>query len=200
MVPQRLLIEFETYDLQLEIQDRSDASSAVKLAFLKDDSFGKVLQLTYERKKSDLQKLLIKLEVDTNPPAAAKCESLMVRFPFPFSVRAHDLPSLCAGKCLALLCRKFHKGRDWFDFLWYISQSVVPNFEMLSKGIEQHGPWKGQILDVNGQWLSRALHAKVDEVDWDVAKNEVRPFLSGPDIANLKNWNKDYFHSSIDLF
>lgn len=197
---ERLSVEFQAYDLQLEIKDRSEASDIVKKAFLKDDSFGKVLQLTYERKKSDIQKLTIKLEVDTNPPAGAKCENLLVGFPFPFSVRVHNLGSLCAGKCLALLCRKFNKGRDWFDFLWYISQKVTPNFEMVSKGLEQQGPWKGQVLAVSSHWLSEALHAKVEEVDWNTAKNEVRPFLAEPYLANLKNWDKNYFHSSIDLF
>lgn len=197
---ERLSIEFQAYDLHLDVRDRSEASDTVKRAFLKDDSFGKALQLTYERKKSDIQTLTIKLEVDTNPPAGAACENLMVRFPFPFSVRAHNLPSLCAGKCLALLCRKFHKGRDWFDFLWYVSQNVVPNLEMISQGLEQHGPWKGQQIMITKQWLSHALHAKVDEIDWMAAEAEVKPFLAEPYLANLKLWNRDYFHSSVDLF
>lgn len=196
---ERLSIEFQTYDLHLEILDRSDFPDVVKKAFLKDDSFGRALQLTYERKKSDIQKVTIKLEIDTNPPSGAQSESLMVRFPFPFSVRAHDLPSLCAGKCLALLCRKFHKGRDWFDLLWYLSRSVHPNLEMVSKGIEQHGPWQGQAISVSEQWLLQELHTKVNEIDWHAAGNEVRPFLTGPDLANLKNWSKDYFHGSVDL-
>lgn len=195
-----LSLEFEAYNLHLEVQDREDATNAVKKAFLKEDSFGKALQLTYERKKSDVQKVLIKLEVDTNPPAGAHSESVMVRFPFPFSVRAHNLPSLCAGKCLALLCRKFHKGRDWFDFLWYVSQNIVPNFEMLSSGLKQQGPWKGKVLSVNDTWLLDALHSKVSEVDWTAARDEVRPFLSGPDLANLRNWSQDYFHQNVDLF
>lgn len=120
----QLSIEFSSYNLSLETKDRSEASDSVKRAFIKEDSFGKVLQLTYERNKSDSQKILIKLEVDTNPPTFGHTDTLFVRFPFIFSVRVHDLPTLCAGKCLALLCREYDKGRDWFDFLWYLRASL----------------------------------------------------------------------------
>lgn len=197
---EQLTLEFLTYDLNLETKDRSEASESVKRAFLKENSFGKVLQLSYQRNKSDSQKILIKLEIDTNPPASANTESLLVRFPFPFSVRTHDLPTLCAGKCLALLCREYNKGRDWFDFLWYISQDVTPNLEMLTAGIDQQGPWKNKGVQVTVDFLQNALHQKVDAVDWEAASQEVRPFLMLSSAPDVKHWSREYFHSSVDLF
>lgn len=197
---EQLSLEFSTYNLSLETKDRSEASDAVKRAFLKENSFGKILQLSYERNSGDSQKILIKLEVDTNPPAFAKTESLLVRFPFPFSVRTHDLPSLCSGKCLALLCREYDKGRDWFDFLWYVSQGIKPNFEMLTAGLKQHGPWKGTQIMANADFLLQALHQKVDSINWNAASNEVRPFLTPASAADVKNWNPEYFHNSVNLF
>jgi predicted nucleotidyltransferase component of viral defense system len=197
---EQLALEFSTYGLSLETKERSEVSEAVKRAFLKENSFGKILQLSYERNSADSQKILIKLEVDTNPPAFAKTESLLVRFPFPFSVRTHDLPSLCSGKCLALLCREYDKGRDWFDFLWYVSQGVKPNFEMLRAGLVQHGPWKGMEIVAGADFLLQTLHQKVDSVDWDAASSEVRPFLTLVSSGDVKNWNREYFHSSVDLF
>lgn len=197
---ERLSLEFETYNLHLETKDRSEANSTVKKAFLKEDSFGKILQLSYQRNTSNIQKIVIKLEIDTNPPAFAECESLLVRFPFPFSVRAHDLPSLCAGKCLAVLCREYNKGRDWFDFLWYVARQVIPNYKLLSAGLNQNGPWKNQRPVVTSEFLRQALHDKIDTVDWDASSQEVRPFLMGPYSAEVKKWNRDFFHSSVDLF
>ncbi len=143
---------------------------------------------------------MIKLEVDTNPASFGSCENALVRFPFPFSLRAHDLPRLCAGKCLAVLCREYDKGRDWFDFLWYVSQKITPNLKLLTAGLEQNGPWKGQRLEVTSQFLHQALHKKVDAIDWKAASNEVRPFLTSPFVADVKNWNSDYFHSAVNLF
>jgi predicted nucleotidyltransferase component of viral defense system len=195
-----LSLEFDAYNLHLETKDRSAADQAVKKAFLKEDSFGKVLQLSYERNRSDTQKILIKLEVDTNPPAGATSESLMVRFPFPFSVHVHDLPSLCAGKCHALLCREYVKGRDWFDLLWYVSQEIIPNLDLLQAGLQQQGPWQGQSIDVSQEWLKNSLANKIESIDWHAAKREVLPFLSGSFAESLKSWNKEYFLATVDLF
>ena len=167
---------------------------------MKENSFGKILQLSYDRTKADSQKIVIKLEIDTNPPSHANCESLLIRFPFPFSVRAHDLPSLCAGKCLARLCRDYNKGREWFDLLWYIEQDIKPNLKMLSAGLDQHGPWKDQELIVTADILRQLLHDKVEQIDWNAAGLEVRPFLSGTYATDVMKWDSNYFHNSIDIF
>jgi hypothetical protein len=61
-------VEFEAFGLALEVIDRSDADGTIKKAFLKESSFGKILNLQYSRSRSDKQKILIKLEIDINPP------------------------------------------------------------------------------------------------------------------------------------
>ena len=196
----RLALEFEAYDLQLETKDRSEASTAVKKAFLKEGSFGKVLELNYDRNGADSKKIVIKLEVDTNPPLGACYESKMVRFPFPFSIRAHDLPTLCGGKCLAILLRKYVKGRDWFDLLWYIARKTAINFSLVSSGLNESGPWKGQDIEITSTWMKEALHNKIDTIDFEQARQEVRPFLSGIYLQSLDSWSPEFFHANIDLF
>ncbi len=89
---------------------------------MKESSFGKVFVFTHPRGSSDKQTIKIKLEVDTNPPAGSEFEKHFIDFPYAFSIVSQDLPSLFASKCHALLCRPFVKGRDWFDFVWYISK------------------------------------------------------------------------------
>ena len=112
------------YAFDFQIIDRSKADKAVKMAFLKDNSFGKILVLTHPRGPSDKQTIQIKLEIDTNPPEGSGFQPHFLDFPYSFSITAQDLPSLFASKLHAILCRPYVKGRDWFDFVWYVSKKL----------------------------------------------------------------------------
>ncbi len=122
-----LLDELLAYGSELELTDRSKAKMAVKKAFLKDASIGKLLQLNHLRANRSRRKIRIKLEIDTNPPAGSNYEMKYLDFPFVSSVTVQDLPSLFAGKLHALLCREYAKGRDWYDFIWYTSRGAEIN-------------------------------------------------------------------------
>jgi predicted nucleotidyltransferase component of viral defense system len=84
-------------------------------------------------------KLSIKLEMDTCPPAGAVLEKKPVTRHVGFSLRYHDLPSLMAGKVHALVTRRYPKGRDWFDLLWYRAMvpPVSPNMTLLQNALDQ---------------------------------------------------------------
>ncbi len=66
------------------------------------------------------QKLSIKMENDTRPPTGATTETEVINRHVLFAVRRHDLPSLMAGKVHVLVTRKYPKGRDWYDLLWWV--------------------------------------------------------------------------------
>ncbi len=85
------------------------------------------------------QKLAIKIEIDTRPPAGANCERRIVTRQLTFLLQYHDLPSLLAGKLHAVLSRRYTKGRDWYDLVWYLSQRppVQPNLRLLQHALEQ---------------------------------------------------------------
>lgn len=193
-----IMLEFEAYGLQLEVKDRSEAKNAVKKAFLKQNSFGKVLKLIYERDRSDTRTVQIKLEVDTNPPQGSTFENKLINFPVPFSVVVQDLPSLFSGKIHALLCREYIKGRDWFDFIWYTTQQVPINLPLLEKALIQQGPWKGESLTANTEWLQGALEAKAKSIDWKQAKADVENFLRPRELETLELWDIDFFLGYID--
>ncbi|PIR11626.1 MAG: hypothetical protein COV52_02375, partial [Gammaproteobacteria bacterium CG11_big_fil_rev_8_21_14_0_20_46_22] len=169
--------EFEAFGLSLSVTDRAKASDTVKKAFLKENSFGKVLNLHYERTRSDTQTINIKLEIDTNPPAGSIPETHVLDYPYPLPVITQDLPSLFAGKCHALLCRKYIKGRDWFDFTWYIQQKIQPNYTFLKNALKQYGPYQEQVLNISQEWLSNALSKKIESLNWPAVANDVKPFL-----------------------
>ncbi|MCK4994922.1 MAG: nucleotidyl transferase AbiEii/AbiGii toxin family protein, partial [Candidatus Omnitrophica bacterium] len=127
-----MAMEFQSYGYHLEVIDRSKSEDIVKKCFLKDDSLGKVLNVTHLKGVTNTRKIKLKLEVDTNPPDGSNFENKFLDFPFPFSVTMQDMPSLFAGKSHALLCREYTKGRDWYDFIWYISRQIKMNWEFLS--------------------------------------------------------------------
>ena len=127
----------EQYGYSVELQDKSRADDAVKKAFIKDDSIAKVLKLAYANRQGTQRKVRIKLEIDTNPPGSGEFESAFIGFPAPSSITTETLPTLFAGKSHALLCRKYEKGRDWYDFLWYLGNKIPVNYNRLRAALDQ---------------------------------------------------------------
>lgn len=189
----RVRQELTIYGYELEIDDRSKADVAVRQAFLKDDSVGKLVRLNYRPRAGPLRKLRIKLEVDTNPPSGATCDMPVLDFPFPAAVRVFDLPSLFAGKLHALLCRNYLKGRDWYDFLWYTARKTPINHRLLSAALDQIGPWKGQSPKTDDSWCVEQLGALIRAHDWMQARRDVQRFIKPHELPSLELWTRDFF-------
>ncbi len=185
--------ELAAYGYHIEITDRSETDSAVKKAFLKDNSLGKVLSLRHASGTGPEAKIRIKLEVDTNPPSGSGRELQYLDFPFVSSVATQDMPSLFAGKLHAILCRQYIKGRDWYDFIWYTSQDACVNFEFLSSAIHQSGPWQGQEISIDRTWLLAELENQITSLDWSRAAADVRRFVRANEQASLDLWSEDLF-------
>lgn len=195
-----MAVEFEAYGYKLEIADRSQADNAVKKAFLKDDSLGKVLQLSHLKIDRSSRKIRIKIEVDTNPPAESGFESKFMDFPFTFSVTVQDQPSLFAGKVAALLCREYTKGRDWYDFIWYTSRKTPINFNFLAAALKQTGPWRDQAVAADKNWCVAQLRQKIHSVNWDKARADVRPFINPREIDSLALWEREFFLDRLENY
>lgn len=140
----------------------------------------------------------VKLEVDTNPPEGAKTAVAYAGFPVAHALRCFDLPSGMAGKCRAVLCRTHLKGRDLYDFSWYVGRGVSPDLGLLRSALLQNGPWMGdaRILPDPG-WLAQALRERVSRIDWEDARRDVMPFLGEAGRSSLALWNGDFFDDLI---
>ncbi len=191
-------IEFNSFGVNLEIKERAAAQGAIKTAFLKEDSFAQILELTYDRLPSDEQKITIKLEIDTQPPGGSNFENAFLTYPYPFSILLQDFPSLFASKCHALLCRKYEKGRDWFDFLWYLSRKTPVNYLLLKNALYQAGPYKEQKIPYSKKWLCEAFEKKVSALDWKSARRDVENFLRPEERKFVENWSRELFQKQIE--
>ncbi|MBN19957.1 MAG: hypothetical protein CL678_01630 [Bdellovibrionaceae bacterium] len=181
------------YGLTIDEKDLSDKS--VQLRFLKDDSIKKVL--TFKHRQDERQKIKIKVEIDTNPPEGAIEKTEFIDFPEDFQILAYDLPSLMSGKIHALLCREYEKGRDWYDYSWYVKNNCSPNLKLLENTLKQLGPWKGKDIRVDEKFLKDALVKKIDSLDWEDIKMDVRKFLSLEKAHSLDIWSSEFFKSKV---
>jgi predicted nucleotidyltransferase component of viral defense system len=125
------------------------------------------------------QKLSIKIEIDTSPPAGADLETTVINREFLIAIRHHALPSLMAGKLHAVLSRHYTKGRDIYDLLWYLSRSdtVVPNLALLKSALAQTS-WDG--MAVTAQTWKAAIELRLREMDFAKIVDDVLPFLENP--------------------
>ncbi|MBN1670106.1 MAG: nucleotidyl transferase AbiEii/AbiGii toxin family protein [Kiritimatiellae bacterium] len=190
---EQVCLELNAYGYEFEIDDRSKSSEAVRKAFLKDDSVGKLLHLDYRPQTGPMRKLRIKLEVDTNPPAGASYEMPVLDYPFPSAVRVFDLPSGFAGKIHALFCRDYLKGRDWYDFVWYTARRVAINHRLLSAALNQQGPWRGQRVQTDDAWCMAQLKAAIGELDCEQARRDVERFVKPRELPSLELWTREFF-------
>jgi hypothetical protein len=61
------------------------------------------------------------------------------------------------------------KGRDWFDFVWYVARKTRPDLELLRNALHQHGPWSGRRIAVALPWVQENLAATIRRIDWSAA-------------------------------
>ena len=195
----KTLVEvFAQFGLKLDAQPKERMDKAVREAVLKDDSIASQLDLTFAgmgRRRT----IRIKLEIDTNPPPQSGEASTFLDFPADYEVRHQDLPSNLALKIHALLCRGYLKGRDWYDFSWYVSNGVSPNLMHLQAALIQAGPWAGQQeLRVDMAWLEDTLGSTIAAVDWKAAADDVRRFLRPAEAKSLELWSERFFLTKLE--
>jgi len=182
----------QEFGLKSEILDKARMDANVRQAVLKDDSVSRQLNLQFYRGGTRATPK-IKLEIDINPPAGSGFGYAYLDFPLDFEICHQDLPSNFALKIHALLCRPYVKGRDWYDFGWYIKQGIAPNLDHLQAALIQHGPWEGKAIAVTHEWVTDALGRKIATINWREAARDVERFLSTAERESLKLWSERFF-------
>jgi hypothetical protein len=185
------------FGLILEAEPKSRMDRSIRQALLKNDSIASQLNLSFAGKGRP-KTVKIKLEIDVNPPAGSGEELMFLDFPADYEVRHQDLSSNFALKIHALLCRPYLKGRDWFDFSWYVARGTRPNLALLQAALRQTGPWSGQeALTIDAGWLADALTATINRIDWQEAGADVMRFLRPLEARSIGLWSDRFFQARL---
>lgn len=155
----------------------------VDSAFLKDNT--DVYDITFQTEKS----IKIKIEVDTCPPLDFRTEQKLLLMPHSFMTRCFTLPDLFAGKMHALVFRGWKnrvKGRDWYDFEWYVRNNIPLDFHHLAERCRQFNNEEITIESFKEKLLYRLSTADIRQV-----KADVLPFIHNP--RDIEIWSNDYF-------
>jgi len=182
----------------MEVTDRHETTSSVRLAFLKDEAVGKILELQFAGKSKMLGKIRIKLEIDINPPSGGQHELKYMDFPYLSPVTVQTPATLFAGKIHALLCREYVKGRDWYDFIWYTARKTPINYHYLEEALHQSGPWKNTKIDIDRRWLYDALYQRITNINWQEAAKDIRRFIPASEQFSIELWSAEVFIQQLD--
>lgn len=142
--------------------------------------------------------LKVKFEIDCNPTLGFNIENKWLDVPEFASVAILDESSLFSGKIHAILCRNYKntvKGRDYYDFLFYIQNRVKPNMKYLknklieSKKINEYDEFNVSIL-------KNMLKKRMNEVDFNQVKLDASRFIFANE--DLSYYCKELFIQMID--
>ena len=161
----------------------------VESAFLKGNT--EAYDIKFQTRKS----IKVKIELDIDPPLCFDTEQLTMQLPYSFKTRCIVLSDLYAGKMHALVYRAWQrrvKGRDWYDFEWYVRWRIPLNFAHLQERIRE---FTGE--EISKDSFMNMLREKLATTDIELVKQDVTGFADNP--HELDIWSNDYFLQLADM-
>lgn len=187
---QPIIDEFAIVGREVEIKKKDKKNfGKVESAFLKDNT--DVYDISFQTDKA----IKIKIEVDTQPPLNFRTEQKLLLQPHSFMTRCFTLSDLFAGKMHALVYRGWKnrvKGRDWYDFEWYVRNNIPLGFSHLAE----------RALQFNNEVIAhetfiKKLKERFASANINQVKSDVLPFIKNP--KELDIWSNDYFIQLSDM-
>lgn len=190
--------EVKAFGLNVEIQEKEKTKdSNIRSAFLKGNTKEHLLLFYVDERvvgsvaKNEVVK--IKFEVDTNPPAFATYEHKYRLLPVPYEIRLYDMPSLFAGKIHAVICRGWQsriKGRDLYDYIFYLSKAVTVNQKHLRARLIDSG-YISENQECTLEEIKTMLKNRFDSIDFLQARKDVEPFIRDTSVLDI--WSSEFF-------
>ncbi len=137
----------------------------------------------------------VKIDVDLDPPPYSKYETVSKTSPLRYDIRTEPLPVLFAGKTAAVLCRHWGmrvKGRDFYDFRWYVEHGVPIDIRCLESRLDKKC---NPVEKLDRDTLIALLKNRFETLDWDSAREDVINFIEP---LQLGDWNKKSFKDLAD--
>ena len=193
-------IENETRSIGLNFsvkEKEKSFDSNIMSAFLKGNTKEHIMYF-YENNEDTKfinkeEMIKIKLEVDINPPMGATYDTKVGLLPSPYQVKIYDLQSLFAGKIHACLCRNWQsrvKGRDFYDYVFFLSIGAKVNMQNLKAKLVQ-SEYIDEKYDLTIENLKSMLNERFESLNFNSVKEDVLPFIR--DKSKLDLWSKDFF-------
>lgn len=173
-------LRLENFDVTVRYKDAKTVASGL----IKFENLLYQLGLTAHRDK----KLTIKFEVDQNTPAGYNTTLSVISNDFFIAINHFDLPSLLSGKLHALLYRKYTKGRDFYDYIWYVGKKITPNFVWLNNAISQT---EHVAASVDADNIKSLLLEKFEKTNFNHVQKDIAPFLKNP--KEIRYFNQPFF-------
>ena len=169
-------------DLNVEVKSKK-IETPVESAFAKLNTYQAFISFNIdERLTSRLHKdelIKVKFEVDCNPSLGFNVESKWITEPELASINVLDIESLFSGKLHAILCRNYKnrvKGRDFYDFIFYINKKVKPNLNYLkNKLIESNILDKDAVFTID--ILKEMLIQRFNQIDFKQVRDDAQKFV-----------------------
>lgn len=178
------------FDVTISKKDKK-AFGRVESAFLKENT--EAYDIKFQTKKT----VKVKIELDTDPPLMFATEQKLLLQPYSFMTRCFTLPDLFAGKMHALVYRAWRrrvKGRDWFDFEWYVRNQIPLDFKHLQARIKE---FSGE--DVSLDAFLELLRQRLSTTNIDNVKQDVLPYIDSARQDELTIWSNEYFLQLVEL-
>lgn len=195
--------EFASYGIEIHTEEKKKTSdSEVQNAFPKGNTLA--LMMTFFPKSEDAKKIIsnqkmkVKFEVDTDNPEGGRTETKFRFLPAPYEVKVFDESTLFAGKIHAIICRNYKnhvKGRDYYDYLFYIGKGSSFNLVYLENKLKNTGTLS-QSEELTLGKAKEMLKERFESIDYESAKEDVSNFVS--DKEALKLWKKELFLSTLE--
>lgn len=179
--------EFKTYGRDVVITKKERKQDIrIESAFLKDNT--NIYNIAFRTEPQ----VKIKIEIDTNPPQGFSTDLKLLLLPFSFYVRTFSISDLFAGKMHALLFRQWKtrvKGRDWYDFEWYVRNNILLNLSHLVKRTQQSEHIYSEGFTENE--FKTLLENKIQSLNFDLVRKDVSPFIKNQ--RQMDIWSQEYF-------
>lgn len=186
------------YGLDFKVEEKKKTTETmITSAFLKGNTLEHIITINPNlvdiKNISKNELIKIKIEVDTNPPHGATFEFKYGLLPIPYKVRLYDKESLFSGKLHAVICRGWNnrfKGRDLYDYIFYLSNNIQPNYKHLKNRLIESNKIE-ENKEFSNKELTDLLLERFNVIDFENAKNDVISFIS--DKNKLSIWSKEFF-------
>lgn len=192
-----------SYGIELDVNiKKKEIKTPVESAFAKLNTYQTFINLKINDELAQLlhkdENIKVKFEIDLNPAIGFNVESKWIDMPEFANVIVLDEPSLFAGKLHAIICRNYKntvKGRDYYDFLFYIRKRIKPNLNYLRNKLIESGKVKeNDKFDIDT--LKVMLKDRFETVDFNQVKTDAERFVFNNE--DLSYYSKELFIEMIN--